>query len=289
MQVLIKVGLVGRHRTAVLARNRKGHVARVTPLTRRRPIRRRTHGRWRCLPSGEWPGPRQSALARPRRSPAGDSTRPPDGTLFTLSPQCRPLALTSSSFGAPNRMASSLGLRAVAPARARVATQSSRSMVIRAAVSTPAPVVVKREGTHGAGPAIHPDPASPPCAPISDAFPPHSTPQTSSHRIHSTTSRTTSSRRSAPTFTSAPITLSASSSPSSSRTLTRSTARTRSPPTTTSTPSCPRTPTSTASSCPPTTSPGLRTIPTTSITTPCSAATPLRISSRCSRRARGSF
>ena len=156
MQVLIKVGLVGRHRTAVLARNRKGHVARVTPLTRRRPIRRRTHGRWRCLPSGEWPGPRQSALARPRRSPAGDSTRPPDGTLFTLSPQCRPLALTSSSFGAPNRMASSLGLRAAAPARARVATQSSRSMVVRAAVSTPAPVVVKREGTPGAGPAINP-------------------------------------------------------------------------------------------------------------------------------------
>lgn len=134
----------------------KGHVDAITPLTRRRPIRRRTHGRWRCLPSGEWPGPRQSALARPRRSPAGDSTRPPDGTLFTLSPQCRPLALTSSSFGAPNRMASSLGLRAAAPARARVATQSSRSMVVRAAVSTPAPVVVKREGTPGAGPAINP-------------------------------------------------------------------------------------------------------------------------------------
>ena len=97
-------------------------------------------------------------LSRVRDDPrrATRSTRPPDGTLFTLSPQCRPLALTSSSFGAPNRMASSLGLRAAAPARARVATQSSRSMVVRAAVSTPAPVVVKREGTPGAGPAIHP-------------------------------------------------------------------------------------------------------------------------------------
>ena len=42
------------------------------------------------------------------------------------------------------RMASSLGLRAM-PARARVATQSSRSMVVRAAVSAPQPVVVKRE------------------------------------------------------------------------------------------------------------------------------------------------
>lgn len=75
---------------------------------------------------------------------------------FSPFAQCRPLSLTSSSFGAPNRMASSLGLRAVAPARARVATQSSRSMVVRAAVSTPAPVVVKREGTPGAGPAINP-------------------------------------------------------------------------------------------------------------------------------------
>ena len=73
---------------------------------------------------------------------------------FSPFAQCRPLSLTS--FGAPNRMASSLGLRAVAPARARVATQSSRSMVVRAAVSTPAPVVVKREGTPGAGPAINP-------------------------------------------------------------------------------------------------------------------------------------
>ena len=41
---------------------------RIT-LTRRRPIRRRTHGRWRCLPSGEWPGPRRSALSRVRDHP----------------------------------------------------------------------------------------------------------------------------------------------------------------------------------------------------------------------------
>ena len=126
---------------------------RITPLTRRRPIRRRTHGRWRCLPSGEWPGPRRSALSRVRDHPRRATRLALPTEPFSPFAQCR---LTSSSFGAPNRMASSLGLRAVAPARARVATQSSRSMVIRAAVSTHAPVVVKREGTHGAGPAINP-------------------------------------------------------------------------------------------------------------------------------------
>lgn len=137
----------------------KGHVARVASLRSRAvgPFDDELTDDGDVCPQVSGPV-HADPLSRVRDDPrrATRSTRPPDGTLFTLSPQCRPLALTSSSFGAPNRMASSLGLRAAAPARARVATQSSRSMVVRAAVSTPAPVVVKREGTPGAGPAIHP-------------------------------------------------------------------------------------------------------------------------------------
>ena len=159
-KVLKKIELAGRHR-----RTPDGQfLARKRP--RRPSLRSRAVGPFddELTDDGDVcpqvSGPvHADPLSRVRDDPrrATRSTRPPDGTLFTLSsPQCRPLALTSSSFGAPNRMASSLGLRAAAPARARVATQSSRSMVVRAAVSTPAPVVVKREGTPGAGPAIHP-------------------------------------------------------------------------------------------------------------------------------------
>lgn len=119
---------------------------RATTLTRRRHIRRRTHRRWRCLPSGESSGDANSTpfgeYHPPRATRDAQSRRPfspvhPLHVSAARSPRNLPLSR--------DRMASSLGLRAM-PARARVATQSSRSMVVRAAVSAPQPVVVKREG-----------------------------------------------------------------------------------------------------------------------------------------------
>ena len=282
---------------AFLARRRKEakrRPRRATTLTRRRHNRRRTHRRWRCLPSGESSGdanPTPFGEYRPPRATRDAQSTEPFSPVHPLhvsaarSPRNIPLSR--------DRMASSLGLRAM---RARVATQSSRSMVVRAAVSATQPVVVKREGaprtqsllTGKSEPLIlniAARPHLPPSHPrylLTRRSPTSSThTQTSSPRTRTTTSPTTSSRRSGTTSTSDPIIHSASSSPSSNPTLTKSTAKTPSPPTTASTPWCPPSPTSTASWSPPTTSRGPRTIPTTSTRTPSCAATRPRTSSRC--------
>ena len=143
-------GRTGRGRSARFWREKekraKRRPRRATTLTRRRHNRRRTHRRWRCLPSGESSGdanPTPFGEYHPPRATRDAQSRRPFSPVHPLhvsaarSPRNLPLSR--------DRMASSLGLRAM-PARARVSTQSSRSMVVRAAVSAPQPVVVKREG-----------------------------------------------------------------------------------------------------------------------------------------------